>query len=62
MGYMVCREGVLRLMFLMCTYVQPNEELLKKHYADLSKKPFFPGLVKFMSSGPVVCMVRPDEM
>ena len=26
------------------------------HYADLSKKPFFGGLVKFFSSGPIVCM------
>lgn len=30
---------------------------MKKHYADLSSKPFFPGLVKYMSSGPVVPMV-----
>lgn len=36
---------------------QATEELLKKHYADLSSKPFFPGLVKYMSSGPVVPMV-----
>lgn len=36
---------------------QPSEELLKKHYADLAGKPFFPGLVKYMSSGPVVPMV-----
>ena len=36
---------------------QPSEDLLQKHYADLSKKPFFPGLIKFMSSGPVVAMV-----
>merc|ERR1712203_270887 len=34
-----------------------SEELLKQHYADLSSKPFFPGLVKYMSSGPVVPMV-----
>merc|ERR1712173_510829 len=32
-------------------------ELLENHYADLSKKPFFPGLVKYMASGPVVAMV-----
>lgn len=36
---------------------QPSEELLKQHYADLAGKPFFPGLVKYMSSGPVVPMV-----
>lgn len=35
----------------------PSEELLKKHYSDLSEKPFFPKLVKYMLSGPVVCMV-----
>ncbi|XP_043286579.1 nucleoside diphosphate kinase [Venturia canescens] len=34
-----------------------SEELLKKHYADLASRPFFPGLVKYMSTGPVVPMV-----
>lgn len=38
-------------------FVWPSEELLQKHYSDLSSKPFFPGLVKYMSSGPVVPMV-----
>ena len=36
---------------------QPSEELLRKHYDELKNKAFFPGLVKFMSSGPVVAMV-----
>ncbi|KAJ1523355.1 hypothetical protein ONE63_001224 [Megalurothrips usitatus] len=38
-------------------FVWPTEDLLKKHYADLSARPFFPGLCKYMSSGPVVPMV-----
>lgn len=38
-------------------FVWPSEELLQKHYADLAARPFFPGLVKYMSSGPVVPMV-----
>ncbi|KAH1002314.1 hypothetical protein HUJ04_008411 [Dendroctonus ponderosae] len=38
-------------------FVWPSEELLKQHYADLAGRPFFPGLVKYMSSGPVVPMV-----
>jgi nucleoside-diphosphate kinase len=38
-------------------FTQPTQELLEQHYADLSKKPFFPGLVKFMSTSPVCCMV-----
>merc|ERR1711997_760518 len=37
-----------------------SEELLKEHYADLSSKTFFPGLVKYMASGPVVPMVWED--
>merc|ERR1712062_680347 len=37
--------------------MQASEDLLKQHYADLSSKPFFPGLIKYMGSGPVVPMV-----
>nr|AXY94692.1 nucleoside diphosphate kinase [Habrobracon hebetor] len=37
--------------------VHPSEDLLKQHYSDLAARPFFPGLVKYMSSGPVVPMV-----
>ena len=36
---------------------QASKEHLEEHYADLKKKPFFPGLVEYMSSGPVVPMV-----
>ena len=34
-----------------------TKEHAEKHYADLSSKPFFAGLVAYMCSGPVVCMV-----
>ncbi|KAI9918911.1 hypothetical protein PsorP6_011754 [Peronosclerospora sorghi] len=34
-----------------------TEERAKAHYADLSERPFFPGLVKYFTSGPIVCMV-----
>ncbi|KAK3090101.1 hypothetical protein FSP39_009207 [Pinctada imbricata] len=40
-----------------CKQLHASKELLEKHYADLSSKPFFPGLVKYMHSGPVVAMV-----
>ena len=36
---------------------QASEELLKQHYADLVSKPFFPGLLAYMTSGPVTCMI-----
>jgi len=38
-------------------FVRPTEDFAKQHYIDLSTKPFFSGLVKFFSSGPVVAMV-----
>ena len=37
--------------------MSPSENLLKEHYADLSGKGFFPSLIKYMLSGPVVAMV-----
>ena len=37
-------------------FMQPDAALLEQHYADLKGKPFFPGLVSFMASGPVVAM------
>ena len=37
--------------------VTPSKEHLEQHYSDLSSKPFFPGLIAYMSSGPVVAMV-----
>eukprot|EP00903_Cladosiphon_okamuranus_P006382 g6247.t1 len=35
---------------------QADETLLKTHYKDLVDKPFFPKLLAYMISGPVVCM------
>ncbi|KAK3248050.1 Nucleoside diphosphate kinase II, chloroplastic [Cymbomonas tetramitiformis] len=36
---------------------QCPKELAETHYGDLSEKPFFPDLVDYIVSGPVVCMV-----
>lgn len=36
----------------------PSDALAKEHYADLSARPFYPSLVKYITSGtPVVAMV-----
>ncbi|KAG9674402.1 hypothetical protein KCU95_g16622, partial [Aureobasidium melanogenum] len=35
----------------------PGQEHLEKHYSDLSDKPFFRGLISYMSSGPICAMV-----
>ena len=35
----------------------PSKATLEEHYKDLADKPFFPKLMGYMSSGPVVAMV-----
>ncbi|KAK6457025.1 nucleoside diphosphate kinase [Scheffersomyces xylosifermentans] len=37
--------------------VQPTESLLREHYDDLQSKPFFPSLLSYMLSGPVLATV-----
>ena len=54
----VCRFFCNHVIFhmLQCLiFLQPTKELLQKHYADLSACPFFPGLVKHITSGPSCC-------
>ncbi len=41
-------EKIRRLMI--------DEELAKRHYAEHVEKPFFPDLLEFITSGPVVAM------
>eukprot|EP00178_Gracilaria_changii_P015309 TRINITY_DN4287_c0_g1_i1.p1 TRINITY_DN4287_c0_g1~~TRINITY_DN4287_c0_g1_i1.p1 ORF type:complete len:126 (-),score=14.71 TRINITY_DN4287_c0_g1_i1:8-385(-) len=45
------------LKLVACKLIQVTKEFAEKHYADLSKKPFFGGLTDFLSSGPVFAMV-----
>lgn len=35
----------------------PTKGILEEHYRDLKDKPFFPKVLSFMTSGPVVAMV-----
>jgi nucleoside-diphosphate kinase len=37
--------------------MQLDAEILKEHYAHLTDKPFFPELVDYMTSGPVLAMI-----
>merc|ERR1712087_834164 len=36
---------------------KPSKEHMETHYEDLKSKKFFPGLIAYMTSGPVVAMV-----
>lgn len=49
----------LRIQALKLLKMTP--ELASKHYADHIKKPFYPSLVEFMTSGPIVAMVLAGE-
>lgn len=47
---------LIGLKMMQCT-----KEIAEEHYKDLSSKPFFPALVEYILSGPVVCMVWEGE-
>lgn len=47
---------MLRIQLGLKLYT-PARSLLETHYEDLSSKGFFAGLIDYMSSGPVCCMV-----
>lgn len=37
--------------------IQLDEKILREHYAHIADKPFFPGVLDYMQSGPVVAMI-----
>lgn len=43
---------------LICLFLKVSEDLLSQHYCELRAKPFYPSLQDYMTSGPVVAMVR----
>lgn len=45
------------LIECVCIVCQASEDLLREHYWELRSKPFFQGLMSYMSSGPIVAMV-----
>ncbi len=48
------KKGFKLVALKLCS---PSQAHLEKHYADLSQKKFFPGLIQYMLLGPVCCMV-----
>ena len=36
--------------------IVPSKETAESHYAVHSERPFYPGLIQFVTSGPVICM------
>ncbi|CAG5129997.1 unnamed protein product [Candidula unifasciata] len=56
-GEIISRFRKLGYQLVAGKFVWPSKDLLHDHYAELSSKPFFPGLIEYMSSGPVFAMV-----
>jgi len=57
MGDIICEFEEKGFKLAALKFMQATEDMLKEHYADLAKKPFFPELVRYMMSGPIVAMV-----
>lgn len=56
-GEVISRLEGAHLKIVAVKMVQLTEEMCREHYAHHVNKPFFPALVKFMCSSPVICMV-----
>jgi nucleoside-diphosphate kinase len=60
-GEIIRRYEVKGFKLVGLKLVQPTRELAEKHYAVHKERPFFAGLVDFITSGPVVAMVWEGE-
>ena len=56
-GEIVSRFEQRGLKLVGAKFMQIDEELAHEHYAEHEDKPFFEGLVEFITSGPVMAMV-----
>jgi nucleoside-diphosphate kinase len=56
-GEVISRIERRGLKLVELKLVRPSRELAEEHYAAHREKPFFAGVVKFITSGPVVAMV-----
>ncbi len=56
-GEIISRLERKGLKLVAAKMIMASEKLLSEHYAHHKDKPFFPGLKKYMSSTPLLCMV-----
>jgi len=56
-GEIVSRLEERGLKLVGAKFMQIDEELAQEHYGEHEDKPFFDGLVEFITSGPVMAMV-----
>ena len=56
-GEVVSRLERRGLKLVAMKLMQVNDDLAREHYGEHVERPFFPGLVSFITSGPIVAMV-----
>ena len=56
-GTIIARLEARGLKLVAIKLMQVGSELAQQHYGEHSEKPFFPGLVKFITSSPIIAMV-----
>lgn len=56
-GEVISRLERRGLKLVGMKFMQISEEMAKTHYGEHEGKPFFPGLISFITSAPVVAMV-----
>lgn len=56
-GKVISRLEAKGLKIVAMKMIKIDDGLAKRHYAEHEGKPFFPGLLSFITSGPVVAMV-----
>ena len=61
MGKVLSRFEQKGLKIVACKLIQIDEELAKTHYGEHTDKPFFPGLVEYITSSPSLAMVIEGE-
>ncbi len=57
LGKVISRFEKRGLKIVACRMIKMDEKMCKEHYAHHAQKPFFPRLMKFMTSAPVLCMI-----
>ncbi len=60
-GELITRLEQRGLKLVAMKMMRVSEELARRHYSALREKPFFPGLVDFITSSPIVAMVVEGE-
>jgi len=61
MGQVISRIENKGYKIIDAKMIRLNEAVLREHYAHIADRPFFPDIVEYMISGPVLAMIVEGE-